>query len=52
MDTEGWDYDSYEEGDPTLPWIEDFVVTGMTEGPGCPLEIPLPKGNDPKTNSK
>lgn len=40
MDTEGWDYSSYEEDDLTVPWIEDFTVTGMTEGPGCPTEAP------------
>lgn len=29
-----WDYP--EEPDPTIPWIDDFTVTGMIAGPGCP----------------
>lgn len=35
-----WDYASYEEGDPTVPWIEDFTVLGKVTGPACNLEDP------------
>lgn len=35
-----WDYASYGEHDPRLPWIEDFTVTGMIAGPACPGVTP------------
>jgi hypothetical protein len=35
-----WDYSSYEECDPTVPWIEDFTVLGKVIGPACSLEPP------------
>ena len=35
MDTEGWDYGTYQLDDPTVPWIPDFTVTGTTTGPAC-----------------
>jgi hypothetical protein len=35
-----WDYASYDEDDPTVPWIEDFTVTGKVTGPACNLEDP------------
>lgn len=40
----GWDYPSFE-GDPSVPWIPDFTVTGMIPGPGCPGVTP-PIGDD------
>lgn len=33
-----WDYASYDENDPSVPWIEDFTVYGTTIGPACPVE--------------
>jgi len=36
-----WDYASYAEDDPTVPWIEDFTVTGKVTGPTCSLEEPI-----------
>ncbi|MDH5219049.1 MAG: hypothetical protein OEX19_15205 [Gammaproteobacteria bacterium] len=46
MDPDGWDYNSYDENDPTVPWIDDFTVTGMITGPACPGDI----GSFPGTN--
>jgi len=48
MITEGWDYGPYQDvppGDdpPTIPWIDDFTVTGMIEGPACPGVSPPPE---------
>lgn len=37
-----WDYASFDEDDPTVPWIPDFTVFGMTRGPGCPGDPPSP----------
>lgn len=37
---DGWDYGSYEEDDPTVPWIEDWTVTGVITGPACALAPP------------
>lgn len=31
---ETWDYP--EAGDPDIPWIQDFTVTGLIAAPGCP----------------
>ncbi|MBN4080642.1 hypothetical protein JYT31_03155 [Beggiatoa alba] len=39
MDTEGWDYDTYEE-DPDVPWTPDFTVYGTITGPSCLLTPP------------
>lgn len=35
MDTSGWAYDENSEDDPTIPWIDDFMITGTTQGPRC-----------------
>lgn len=35
-----WDYSNYEEGDPNVPWIEDFTVTGTITGPTCNIDDP------------
>lgn len=35
---EEWDYGSLEEDDETVPWTDDFTVTGITTGPACPGE--------------
>lgn len=40
VDIEGWDYASYGEDDPTVPWIEDWTVTGTITGPACALAPP------------
>lgn len=39
MQPDGWDYNSYNEEDPTVPWIDDFTVTGIISGPACPDDI-------------
>lgn len=46
MDADGWDYISYEENDPSVPWIEDFTVTGMITGPACPSKAEIFPGAD------
>lgn len=33
-----WDYSNVDPDDPTVPWIPDFTVTGITRGPACPGE--------------
>lgn len=33
-----WDYP--DEPDPSIPWLGDFMVTGMIPGPGCPGVTP------------
>lgn len=38
-DGSGWDYAGAEH-DETVPWIEDFQVTGVTTGPACALAPP------------
>ena len=38
MNTEGYDYSGYDEDDPTLPWIDDFRVTGSIKAPSCSLK--------------
>lgn len=38
MDTAGWNYAAFDEDDPTVPWIGDFTVVGVIEGPGCSHE--------------
>ena len=43
MDTSGWDYGAFEEDDPEVPWIDDFTVRGMIEGPGCSADEPPPE---------
>lgn len=35
---EPWDYSSVSEGDPTVPWIEDFTISGNVVGPACSLD--------------
>ena len=45
LDTQGWDYDSYQdvapgEEEPVIPWIGDFMVVGSVTGPACSLESP------------
>ena len=35
-----WDYDSYPEDDPSVPWIEDFTITGTITGPACAFDTP------------
>ena len=37
MQTDGYDYSGYDEDDPTLPWIENFTVTGSIKAPACSL---------------
>ncbi len=46
MDTTGWDYPELEEY-PEIPWIDDFKVTGIIEGPACNTSAaePLFAGN-------
>lgn len=36
FDTLDWDYDSYDEDDPTVPGIPEFTVSGLIIGPACP----------------
>lgn len=39
-ETRGWGYD--EEYIPeSWPWIDDFIVTGLINGPSCPSEQPI-----------
>jgi len=38
MSPDGWDYASYDEDDPAVPWIEDFTVTGSITAPACAIE--------------
>lgn len=38
LDTAGYDYSDWPDKD--LPWVEDFTVTGVIAGPGCPGEVP------------
>lgn len=38
-DGTGWDYRGAED-DPTIPWLDDFLVVGMTTGPACALPPP------------
>lgn len=40
MQPDGWDYEAYEEDDPTVPWIKDFTVTGSVKAPACTLDTP------------
>jgi hypothetical protein len=40
MESDGWDYGSYNEDDPTVPWIDDFTVTGSITAPACSLDTP------------
>lgn len=40
MEPDGWDYASYSEDDPTVPWIDDFRVTGVIQAPACTFEVP------------
>ena len=40
MEPDGWDYASYDEDDPTVPWIEDFTVTGSITAPACAIDTP------------
>lgn len=35
MDIEGWAYTEDMGEDPNVPWIPDFMVTGLIEGPAC-----------------
>lgn len=35
---EQWDYSDVEEDDPEVPWLDDWIVTGITTGPACPGE--------------
>lgn len=35
-----WNYDQYDENDPSVPWIEDFTLSGMITGPACSLGTP------------
>jgi hypothetical protein len=45
---EQWDYSDIEEDDPTIPWIDDWTVTGLTTGPACPgQEYPDNGGDGP-----
>jgi hypothetical protein len=30
-----WDYSDVDPSDETIPWVDDFTVAGVTEGPGC-----------------
>lgn len=30
-----WDYSDVDPSDETIPWVDDFTVFGMIEGPGC-----------------
>lgn len=48
MRTAGWAYTEDTEGDPTIPWIEDFTVTGTTQGPKCPTDGTGDGGGDGK----
>lgn len=41
MQPDGWDYGSYEEEDPTVPWIADFTVTGSIKAPACSLDTAI-----------
>jgi len=38
MHVDGWDYLSFDENDPSVPWIPDFTVSGMIDGPACPSD--------------
>lgn len=42
MDVAGYDYNLYDENDPTVPWIGDFTVTAKVTGPSCSNEPPPP----------
>jgi len=42
MDVQGWDYSLYPEGDPDVPWVGDFTVSGLITGPACSTDIPPP----------
>ncbi len=45
-DSANWAYALYE-GDATVPWIDDFIVTGTTIAPRCSTDTsPIP-GSDP-----
>lgn len=33
-----WDYSGVMEDDPDLPWLDDWIVAGVTTGPACPGE--------------
>jgi hypothetical protein len=40
--TAPWDYSDVDPSDETIPWVDDFTVAGVTEGPGCePAPAPL-----------
>lgn len=39
-DGSGWDYRNVAEDDPTIPWVPDFEVRGLTTGPICALPPP------------
>lgn len=30
-----WDYSDVDPSDETIPWVDDFTVFGVIEGPGC-----------------
>lgn len=38
--SEPWDYSTVSEDDPTIPWIDDFTVSGNVIGPACSLDKP------------
>lgn len=38
-DGSGWNYAAFR-GDPTVPWLDDFEVRGITTGPSCALPGP------------
>lgn len=42
---EEYDYSGVAEDDDTVPWTNDFTVTGITTGPACPGEE-YPAGGD------
>jgi len=41
MDSVGWDYPELEEH-PEIPWVDDFTVKGMIDGPACDTSKPAP----------
>lgn len=42
---QSYDYEGLDPEDPTVPWIDDWTVRGVTTGPACPGEE-YPPGGD------